>query len=238
VKEKLATSKKIQKEHWLDYAEEKYGKKLVEESKMVVKVLKIFMFLPLYSATFSQNSSRFVLQAAKMDGDLGFYTINPDQMVISVTLFILLMVPTFDYIVYPILSKFGIKTPLQKIACGFVTAAASLIIAALIELELQKLPQNSLHILWLLPQFFFIAISDVFVWVSTVNFAYTQAPARMKSVLSSFVFIAFAAGSLINIVISSVNLLESQADEFLLYSVAMTSNLILFILLTKTPKTN
>jgi solute carrier family 15 (oligopeptide transporter), member 1 len=106
VKEKLATSKKIQKEHWLDYAEEKYGKKLVEESKMVVKVLKIFMFLPLYSATFSQNSSRFVLQAAKMDGDLGFYTINPDQMVMSMTVFILLMVPTFDYIVYPILSKF------------------------------------------------------------------------------------------------------------------------------------
>lgn len=166
-----------------------------------------------------------------MDGDLGFYTIKPDQMVMSVTVFVLIMVPTFDCIVYPILAKFGVKTPLQKIACGFITATISLVLAAIIEWKLQTV---YLNILWLLPQYFFIAISDVFVWVSTTNYAYRHAPERTKSILSSFVFIAFAGGSLINIVLTTVTISHTQIDEFLIYSIAMTSNLVLFLIYSKT----
>ena len=168
-----------------------------------------------------------------MNGDLGFYTIQPDQMVLSVTIFTLLMVPVFDYAIYPLLSMIGIKTSLHKIACGFVTAAIALVLAAIVE---WKLEESTLHILWLLPQNFFIAIAEIQVWVSIVNFTYTQAPERMKSVLSSFIFVAFALGSLINIVVSSTNLVESQAYEFLIYSMAMIFNLILFVFLTKNHK--
>lgn len=168
-----------------------------------------------------------------MNGELGFYTIQPDQMVLSVTIFTLLMVPVFDYVIYPLLSMIGIKTSLHKIACGFVTAAISLVLAAIVE---WKIEESTFHILWLLPQNFFIAISEIQVWVSIVNFTYTQAPERMKSVLSSFIFVAFAFGSLINIVVSSTNLVGSQAYEFLIYSIAMIFNLIFFVFLTKNHK--
>jgi proton-dependent oligopeptide transporter, POT family len=143
------------------------------------------------------------------------------------------MVPTFDYIVYPILSKFGIKTPLQKIACGFVTATISFLIAAFIEWKLQS---NSINILWLLPQYLFIATSDVFVWVSTVNFAYTQAPERMKSVMSSFVYLANAGGSIIVIIVSSTNFVGSQMHEYLMFAGLMVIDIAIFIFLSKNYK--
>jgi proton-dependent oligopeptide transporter, POT family len=233
IKKKLISSDFPTRPHWLDYAEAECDAKLVAETKTVLKILKIFLILPLYAATYSQNSSRFVLQAARMDGDLGFYTIKPDQMVMSVTIFILLMVPVFDYVVYPVLSMFGIKKPLHKIACGFVTATISLTLAAVVE---WKLEENSLSILWLLPQYFFIAISDVFVWVSTVNFAYTQAPERMKSVMSAFVYLANAGGSIIVIVVSSTNFMGSQMNEFLMFCGAMVVNIGIFLVLSRNHK--
>jgi dipeptide/tripeptide permease len=126
---------------------------------------------------------------------------------------------------FPILTKVGIKTQLLKIACGFVCVCVAFILAAIIE---WKIKENNIHMLWLLSQYFIIATSDVFVWVATVNFAYTQAPERMKSVMTSFVYLANAGGSLIVIVVSSSNLVESQMYEYLMYSGLMVINLIVF----------
>jgi dipeptide/tripeptide permease len=230
IKERFTKLKTNPKDHWLDYAENKHGAKLVAETKMVVNVLKLFLTLPLFHGLYAQSYSRWVFQADRMNGDLGFYTIKPDQMVMTMTLVIVTMIPTFDYIVYPILSKVGIKTQLHKIACGYICCALSFIVAAFIE---WKIKDNYIHMLWLLPQYFIVAISDVFVWISTVNFAYTQAPERMKSVISSFVFLTVAGGSLIVIIVSATNFVKSQMYEFLMYSGLMLINTIVFIFMTR-----
>lgn len=168
-----------------------------------------------------------------MDGDLGFYTIKPDQIVISTTIFIIIIIPIFDYIVYPLMAKVGIKSPLHKVACGYTCCGTSFIVAAFIE---WKIKDNEVHMLWLLPQYFLIALSEVFVWVSIVNFAYTQAPESMKSVMTSFVYVTIAFGDLIVIVISASSIVQDQIYEFLMYSVFMVFNIICFIFLAKNYK--
>ncbi|KAF6738032.1 Solute carrier family 15 member 1 [Oryzias melastigma] len=68
------------REHWMDWADEKYDKLLIAQVKMVLKVLFLYIPLPMFWALFDQQGSRWTLQATTMDGNFGALTIQPDQM--------------------------------------------------------------------------------------------------------------------------------------------------------------
>jgi dipeptide/tripeptide permease len=222
----------MSKGHWLDCATDKYGYKIVEETKTCVNILEMFLFLPIFWALYGQNNSRWVFQATRMDGDIGWYTIKPDQMVMSTTLFIIVLIPIFEQFIFPIMSKVGVKTPLGRMCCGFIAAALAYISSAVVEWQIES-SSDTLGMLWLLPQYFLIAIGEVCVWVSALSFAYTQAPESMKSVLSAFIYLTVAVGSLIVIVISGTHVIASQFHEYLFYSCLMIVNTALFVLMAR-----
>lgn len=230
LKSRLYMHKNLKKSHWLDYAEEKCGEKLVIEAKMVLNVIKLFMALPIYWAMYAQCNSRWVFQATKMDGDLGFYTIKPDQMVMLPSVFILVMLPLFDFAVYPVLARIGIKTDLQKVTCGLVLCLMSFVAATIVESEIND---KVLSLFCLFPQYFILAASEVFIWVPIMNFSYTQAPDRMKSVMTSFAYVTVALGSMIIIIVSGGNFIESQMNEFIMYSGFMMINIIVFVSMSR-----
>lgn len=70
-----------------------------------------------------------------MQGKIDFlnWHIKPDQVHVINPLFVLIFIPFFDIVVYPILYKFGIKTPLQKITLGGIFAALSFVMAAVMQ---------------------------------------------------------------------------------------------------------
>lgn len=228
IKLKFVNRKDGIKEHWLDYAEEKYGAELVMETKMVLNVLTLFIPIPIFWALYMQLSSRWVFQATQMNGDLGWYTINPDQMVMSTTLFIIILIPVFERVVYPILAVVGIKSPLQKMTLGFISSGFAFVMAAIVEWRIKG---SEIHMLWLIPQYFVIAMAEVFLWVAVISFVYTQAPDSMKSVMTAFVYLTIAFGSLIIIAVSGTHFIKSQFYEFLFYASLMLINTILFMFL-------
>lgn len=67
-------------DHWLDRAEPEYGAKLVSDVKAVLKVLVIYIPLPIFWALYDQQGSGWTFQAVRMNGNIGFYTILPDQV--------------------------------------------------------------------------------------------------------------------------------------------------------------
>lgn len=73
-----------------------------------------------------------------MTGDVGGYSIKPDQMQVINPLLILLFIPLFDYFVYPVLAKVGIKRPLQKLTLGGILAGVAFMISGFVELKLEK----------------------------------------------------------------------------------------------------
>lgn len=200
------------------------------ETKIAVKVLALFLSLPLFWALYGQIYSRFVFQASNMNGDLGWISIKPDQMSMSTTLFIIALIPICEKFIFPMLSKVGIQNPLHKMTVGFILSAVAFTIAAINEWRIQD---QKLNILWLTPQYFLIALGEVFVWLSSLNFAYTQAPDSMKSVISAFVYVTIAGGSLIVILVSGSNFIESQFYEFLFYVALMIVNTILFTIFAR-----
>ncbi|KAI3355723.1 hypothetical protein L3Q82_004311 [Scortum barcoo] len=125
------------RKHWLDWAEEKYPKRLIQEIKMVLRVLVLYIPLPMFWALFDQQGSRWTLQATRMNMAFGdSFIIKPDQMQMLNALLILLFVPIFDLIIYPLVGCCRIKvTPLRKMATGMIFAALAFGAATLVEVN-------------------------------------------------------------------------------------------------------
>lgn len=95
-----------------------FGRKLVLETRILLNVLVLYLPLPFFWALFDQQGSRWTFQATRMDGDIGFYTIKPDQMQVVNPLLILIFIPLYEIAFYPLLNLIGIRRPLQKLTGG------------------------------------------------------------------------------------------------------------------------
>uniref|UniRef100_A0A8C1QG62 Solute carrier family 15 member 1b n=1 Tax=Cyprinus carpio TaxID=7962 RepID=A0A8C1QG62_CYPCA len=125
------------REHWMDWAEEKYDKLLIAQVKMVLKVLFLYIPLPMFWALFDQQGSRWTLQATTMDGNFGAFIIQPDQMQIVNPILIVIMVPIMDSAVYPLIKKCHINfTPLRRMTVGMLLAALAFVAAALLQIQI------------------------------------------------------------------------------------------------------
>lgn len=128
------------KEHWMDYAKEDYGTRMVEDIKALFKVLFMFLPLPVFWTLFDQQGSRWTLQAEEMDGDIGALgTIKPDQVQALNPVFILIMIPIFETVIYPVMKKCNLFVrPLQRMCAGMLLAACSFVMAAFIQIAIQR----------------------------------------------------------------------------------------------------
>lgn len=125
-------------EHWLDYAKEKCGSKMVNDTKILLKILVLYLPLPFFWALYDQQGSRWTFQATRMDGNIGIYDIKPDQLQVINPLLILTFIPLFEAVFYPLLAKVGISRPLQKLTCGGILAGIAFVISGLVEFQLEK----------------------------------------------------------------------------------------------------
>ncbi|NWV03291.1 S15A1 protein, partial [Ptilonorhynchus violaceus] len=126
------------REHWLDWASEKYDKRLIAQTKVVLKVLFLYIPLPMFWALFDQQGSRWTLQATAMNGDFGI-SIHPDQMQIVNPILIVIMVPVVDSLIYPLIKKCKVNfTPLKKMTVGMFLASMAFVAAALVQVQIDK----------------------------------------------------------------------------------------------------
>uniref|UniRef100_A0A8C2ACM2 Solute carrier family 15 member 1 n=1 Tax=Cyprinus carpio TaxID=7962 RepID=A0A8C2ACM2_CYPCA len=131
------------REHWMDWAEEKYDKLLIAQVKMVLKVLFLYIPLPMFWALFDQQGSRWTLQATTMDGNFGAFIIQPDQMQIVNPILIVIMVPIMASAVYPLIKKCGLNfTPLRRMTVGMLLASLAFVAAALLQIQIDRTVPN------------------------------------------------------------------------------------------------
>uniref|UniRef100_A0A674D8U3 Solute carrier family 15 member 2 n=1 Tax=Salmo trutta TaxID=8032 RepID=A0A674D8U3_SALTR len=139
------------KKHWLDWAEDKYPRRLIHEIKMVLRVLVLYIPLPMFWALFDQQGSRWTLQATRMNMA---FMLN--------ALLILVFVPIFDMVVYPLIGLCRINlTPLKKMAVGMIFAALAFGSATLVEVNVTKTVVETAPQGQCLLQVYNLAVSDV-----------------------------------------------------------------------------
>jgi len=181
----------------------------VEGVKAVFRIGVVFAAVSAFWSLFFQYGSTWTLQADKMDRVLGPYTIPAGQVQTLDALFVLLLVPFLTFVVYPRIEKRVRLTALRKMAAGMFIMVIAFVLTALVEGELRA--GNQLHVAWQVPQYLFLAIAEVLVSVTALEFAYTQAPAAFKSAIMGMWFLTFFVGSLLTGLVSSANRFEGVA---------------------------
>ncbi|KAJ0349282.1 hypothetical protein COL154_013610 [Colletotrichum chrysophilum] len=192
----------------------------IDELKRALRACKVFVFYPIFWVCYGQFSTNFVTQAGQMEG----HGMPNDFMQNFDPISILVFTPILDKVVYPLLRKAGIELkPIMRITIGFWLGALCLAYAAIVQHLIYKagpcyeapgacpeglsngasLP-NHVHIAVQTPAYVFIGLSEIFISVTGLEYAYTKAPPNMKSFVQSIYLFTNAFGSAISEALVSV----------------------------------
>ncbi|XP_047321069.1 protein NRT1/ PTR FAMILY 4.6-like [Impatiens glandulifera] len=190
----------------------------VEEVKTVIRILPIFASTIILNCCLAQLSTLSVQQAATMDTKLGSFKVPPASLPVFPTVFIMIQAPTYDYFIVPFARKLtksetGI-THLQRIGVGLFLSIVSMTIAALVETKRRTVViENNLldspnplpiSFLWISLQYLFLGSADLFTLAGLMEFFFTEAPMRMRSLATSLSFASLAMGYYLSSVIVTV----------------------------------
>ena len=172
-----------------------------EQVMSVWKVLVVFSFIPIFWALYDQNGSEFVIQAGKMD--LHFMGIEwlQEQIQVVNALLILILIPVFSFGIYPLLEHIGIRiTALRKIGWGLIVLALTFVLVAWIQQQIDN--GVTLSIGWQLLAYVLLTVAEIFVSITGLEYAFSQAPKSMKSTIMAIFFFTVFLG---NILVSYIN---------------------------------
>lgn len=125
--------------NFMDYATPMFSDQFVYDVWLFLRVLVMFLPLPIFWALFDQQGSRWTLQALRLNGRFGKFVILPDQVMSLNPIFIIVLIPIFETIVYPLLAKCHIfKKPLQRMGAGMAIAGLAFVFAGFLDLYIQS----------------------------------------------------------------------------------------------------
>ncbi len=233
----------------------KYFEKFKDKEVLqaISSLLVIYFFMAIFWSLYEQTPSSWVIQAKSVlvdkhiDLNLGLFDfewlrfeILPDQLQFINSIFVIIFVPLFSFLLYPLISKFFPLNPLRKMSIGFFVMAVSFVIIAFIE---EKISAGvSVSILWQAIAFAVLTAAEVLVYGTGLEFSYTQAPDSMKSFIMGLFLLSISAGNLIT---AAINYIIQNADGtsklagasyYWFFVVMMVITAFLFIFVTKNYK--
>uniref|UniRef100_A0A1I7TXQ6 Oligopeptide transporter 1 n=1 Tax=Caenorhabditis tropicalis TaxID=1561998 RepID=A0A1I7TXQ6_9PELO len=124
----------------------------IEDVRSLLRVLVMFLPVPMFWALYDQQGSVWLLQgdpyrltvltkvsAIQMDGRLSdSFLLLPDQMATINAILILLFIPFFQIIIYPLAAKCVELTPLRKMVTGGLLASLAFLITGYVQLQVNK----------------------------------------------------------------------------------------------------
>ena len=212
--------------HWLEWASPRYSADTIGDVKSTLNILVVFLPLPVFWALFDQHASRFIFQAEKMNRSVfGLFTIQPDQVPVLNPLFLLMMIPILNKIVYPLCQHFVDVRPLRKMAVGMLLTSFSFVLAALVEFVLNY---YTLHVIFQVPQYWVLSCGEVLVSITGLELGYSQAPTKMKAVVAACWLLTTSVGNLLVALVAEANICN-QTCEFSLFAFLMFVFFLIFI---------
>lgn len=185
-----------------------------EGTRALLKLIPVYFFVAVFWSLYDQSGSSWVLQAEKMNRHfLGVDVLSSEIQAINPIL-ILVLIPFFTYVGYPLINSVFPLTPLRKVSLGlFLMVAGFSIVAAaqnridsswnaveLADVVATRLPSIG----WQLVAYVVITSAEVMVSVTCLEFSYTQAPREMKSFVMSIYLLSVSAGNLFTMLVNKV----------------------------------
>lgn len=204
-----------------------------EGLRIILRLSVIFLFVAMFWALFDQTGSAWVLQAENMDRRWLGHEWLSSQIQAANPMLIMILIPTFSYLIYPAISRVFPLTPLRKISIGFFVGAAAFSLSAIIESWIAQ--GGRPNIVWQLLAYVILTCAEVMVSITCLEFAYTQAPHKMKALIMSLYMMSVSLGNLFT---AGVNYFIRNADGsskltgpdyYWFFTIAMLVTAVLFI---------
>jgi POT family proton-dependent oligopeptide transporter len=108
-------------------------------------------------------------------------------------------------LVYYLCDRLGLKTtPLRRITAGMGVTAGSFVATALLQQYIDRSPPASVWVGWQLIQYLLLTVGEVMVSITGLEFAYTQAPKKMKSTVMGFWLLTVTLGNVLVALLAKV----------------------------------
>lgn len=184
----------------------------------LLKLLPLYLLISVFWALFDQTGSTWIFQAQDMDRQFLGIDWLPSQVQSLNSVFVLTFVPLFALVLYPFVGRYCDFTPLKKIGTGLALMVVSFAIVAVIQGRIDAGERPNIG--WQVFAYALLTASEVMVSIIALEFAYTQAPKTMKSLVMCFYLGAVALGNLgvagLNHFIQIPSAAKAQLDAALL----------------------
>ncbi|HUL59947.1 MAG TPA: MFS transporter [Anaeromyxobacteraceae bacterium] len=174
------------------------------------RIAAVFAPVIAFWALFFQYGSSWTLQADKLRRVVLGVEIPAGSVGTLDAALVLTLIPVFAVWVFPALERRGVRvTALRKMSAGMFVMVLSFVAAALVQgaLDAGRAP----HVVWQIPQYLFLAVGEVLVSVTALEFAYSEAPPQYKSVVMALWFLTIWAGSLLTAAVAWLNRFQGVA---------------------------
>ncbi|OHB64031.1 MAG: peptide transporter, partial [Planctomycetes bacterium RBG_13_60_9] len=162
----------------------------------------IYIFLVPFWAIYDQMDSAWVLLAEKLDRNWLWHEWKPSQVVAANPLLILVLIPLFSYVIYPVLNRLFKLTDLRKIGIGLFLVAVPFVMSAFIEQRVAAGAKPS--IAWMFLAYVVLTSAEILVSITGLEFSYTQAPKEMKSFIMAIFFLPIGLGNSFTAVVNYI----------------------------------
>jgi POT family proton-dependent oligopeptide transporter len=172
-----------------------------EGKKAIGRISVVFAFIIVFWSLFDQIGTTWLIQAKSLDRMIpegvpliGGLELLPAQIAaVFNPLFILLLIPVFNYGIYPLIDRVFPLSPLRKIGIGLFTMSAAFSMVAVVQMSVDA--GNTPHMGWQILACAFLTCAEVMVSITGLEFAYTQAPRQMKSFILSLFLLTVSLGN-------------------------------------------
>ncbi|SJL03952.1 probable PTR2-Di-and tripeptide permease [Armillaria ostoyae] len=194
------------KPHWMIFDDQ-----WVDEVRRGFKACAVFLWFPIYWLCYNQINNNLTSQAATMST----HGVPNDVLSNLDPIALIIFIPISEMFIYPALKRAGINfSALKKITGGFLTAAAAMIWAVVVQHYIYKTNPcgksastcedadgnalvSPLNVWIQTGSYVLIAFSEILASITGLEYAFTKAPKNMRSlVMSVFLFMSALASAL------------------------------------------
>jgi POT family proton-dependent oligopeptide transporter len=217
--------------------------------RITLRLAGLYVFVAMFWALYDQTGSSWVLQAQNMDrrvlewkwGDkVHVWTLEAAQVQTVNPILIMLFIPLFTYVIYPVAGSFVRLTAMKKIGAGLFMTAISFCIPAIVETWIVAGATPSYW--WQVLSYVVITAAEVLVSITCLEFSYSQSPRSMKSFIMSLYLMSVALGNLftstINALIEKTRLASylQGPNYYWFFAGLMLATAVVFVFYSRTVK--
>jgi POT family proton-dependent oligopeptide transporter len=204
--------------------------------RTVANLVPLFILIMPFWCLFDQTHSVWVHQAQRMYL-MGFDPeVLPAQLQVANSILVMIFIPLFTYGLYPLLGRWFEVTPLRKIGIGLFLTGLSFVIPSLVQESIDA--GGAPHVGWQILAYVLITAAEVMVSITGLEFAYTQSPRKMKSLVMGVFLLSITAANLFTAQVNAFIAHQKElgrkvlegADYFWFFTIVMFATAVVYVI--------